>query len=890
LNGAERARHVARSFSARRAKQLATEIWQEARGQDTPAIWRAARVAARHLREAGIEDVRLEEVPSDGRTSCAGWLMPPAWQVSSARLETVAPRGVLADAAAIPLALAQYSPSTPGGNWVEGPVWQLPAAAENDRRPLVERARSHAKAVAGRFILLPAGKPDPALNRWAAAQGALAILSIHPGPARHAAQYLNYAVPLDMDSPCIPVFALTHSAGKALLAHIRTPGATLRARVKARRYAGSVPMLTGSLGNGMPALYVCAHIDEIGAQDNASGCAVAIEALRTLRERAGTELKRQIRFYFSTEVRGQQWWFNHSEKPDRFLGGINIDMAGADLVRESGLMQVLTGFRHRPHFAGRVVVEAARTADALVGKMNIRPGANYASDALPGLTAAGGHVSIEQKTGPTYHTSDDTPRILSLRTLRWSGAAATAFLHRMSCFDNQDLLRWTRTIRPDETQPEPAIRTARLAAELRTLRKAFALPNIYPALVTPDALHAAGVSRTTGLWPAYADLQRLKALLADKGMNAPAPATAPAATRQSLVPLATAKGLLSFEDHTSPAEIAALKRHLDLRPGWGTEGWISMLYSCCDGKHTLEELVCSLQSLGVRIELPKAQKVIRYLADRKLVRLRPVLTPAEFRAALRKAGVRRGSILTVHSSLSRFGYLPGGPAAMVQALLDVLGPRGTLVLPTHSNCVLGTPPYDPLTSPSNTGAVTEYFRKLPGVVRGAHPTHSVAALGPRAVELTSAQRADRTPMDREGFWGRLCDLGGDVLLLCPIRSATVFHAGEAWLGLPQRNLIAHTLDANGKRRVYVLPNSPWHVDHFEEHLARPLIRRKIMTVTPLGDSEMFLAPAKAMAEISVDRLKRHPELCLGKKGACNCVNCQALREGLKQKALQRSRR
>lgn len=876
----ERLHRVVRGFNAHRAKQLTTEIWQEARKQDTPAIWRAARVAAQHLRAAGLTDVRLEEIPADGCTTAVGWLMPPAWHVSSARLETGTPRRLLADIAVLPQALALNSPATPDGNWVEGPVWVLPPAAENDQRPLVVRVRRHAQAVSGRFILMPTGRPDFALNIWAAQNGAHAIICIHPGPAHQAAQYLNYVVPLDLRQPCIPVFALTHAAGQTLQTQIRSAKTILRARVQARRCVGTMPMLTGSLGTGTPAVYVCGHIDEIGAQDNASGCAVAIEALRTLRERAGTDMRRQIRFFFSTEVRGQQWWFNHRERADRFLGGINIDMAGADRLRESGLIQIFTGFRHRPHFAGRVALDAAHTADLIAGKMSIITGANYASDGLPGLTTAGGHVSLEQKPGPTYHTSDDTPRIISLRTLRWSGVAATTFLYRMTCFDNQHLLRWARTVRPDKKQAEPTIRNARLSAELRTLRKAFTLPNIYPDLNTPAAFYAAGVNRTTGVWPAIADYHRLEAILAAKEPTGTAP-TPPAATRQSLVPLAIAKGLMSFEDHTLPSEIVRLRQQLKLLPGWGTEGWISMLYSCFDGKRTLEEIVFTLQNLSVKINLLQAQKLTRYLAARKLVRLRPVLTAEAFRTTLRQAGVRRGSILTVHASLSRFGYMLGGPAAMVQTLLDILGPRGTLIMPTHSNNVLGTTPYDPCTSPSNTGAVTEYFRRLPGVLRSAHPTHSVAALGPLAAELTSAHRPDQTPLDRDGFWGRLCDLGGDVLLLCPIRSATLFHAGEAWLKLPQRSLIAHARDQNGKRHVYVLPNSPWHVDHFEPHLARPLIRRGRMQVLPFGDSEMYLAPARAMAEISLASLKRHPELCLGKQGACTCPDCRILRDGLK---------
>src|SRR5262252_7899344 len=54
-------------------------------------------------------------------------------------------------------------------------------------------------------------------------------------------------------------------------------------------------------------------------------------------------------------------------------------------------------------------------------------------------------------------------------------------------------------------------------------------------------------------------------------------------------------------------------------------------------------------------------------------------------AGLYGLGVRPNMTLLVHSSLRALGWACGGPVAVVQALIDVLAPEGTLVMPTHTS-------------------------------------------------------------------------------------------------------------------------------------------------------------------------------------------------------------
>ena len=59
-------------------------------------------------------------------------------------------------------------------------------------------------------------------------------------------------------------------------------------------------------------------------------------------------------------------------------------------------------------------------------------------------------------------------------------------------------------------------------------------------------------------------------------------------------------------------------------------------------------------------------------------------TRANLEHALRDLGLQTGQTLIVHSSLKSIGWVVGGARSVVDALLAVLGPSGTLVMPAQS--------------------------------------------------------------------------------------------------------------------------------------------------------------------------------------------------------------
>jgi aminoglycoside 3-N-acetyltransferase len=83
------------------------------------------------------------------------------------------------------------------------------------------------------------------------------------------------------------------------------------------------------------------------------------------------------------------------------------------------------------------------------------------------------------------------------------------------------------------------------------------------------------------------------------------------------------------------------------------------------------------------------------------------VTPMDIVRGLQQLGVRRGTAVEVHSSLRAFGWVEGGSETVIQALMDVLGPRGTLIMSAYP-----VSPAIPLTDEDRARGITWKVRIL----------------------------------------------------------------------------------------------------------------------------------------------------------------------------------
>lgn len=199
------------------------------------------------------------------------------------------------------------------------------------------------------------------------------------------------------------------------------------------------------------------------------------------------------------------------------------------------------------------------------------------------------------------------------------------------------------------------------------------------------------------------------------------------------------------------------------------------------------------------------------------------MTRAGLADGLRDLGLRPGDLVMVHASLKAVGPVEDGPDAVLGALLDAIGPGGTLMAfvswdraPYYET--LGEnrltpaekeawPAYDPATAGTlrEFGALNGFIVRHPGARRSGHPDASMAAIGPLAERLVAGHRmgaayGPASPLER------FVAAGGRVLLLgAPLDAVTVLHYAEAVADIPGKRRVSTEmphLDPSG-RKVWV---------------------------------------------------------------------------------------
>ncbi|PIE22868.1 MAG: AAC(3) family N-acetyltransferase [Planctomycetota bacterium] len=252
------------------------------------------------------------------------------------------------------------------------------------------------------------------------------------------------------------------------------------------------------------------------------------------------------------------------------------------------------------------------------------------------------------------------------------------------------------------------------------------------------------------------------------------------------------------------------------------------------------------------------------------------VTKAQITAKLQELGVEEGGLLLLHASLSALGWVCGGEYALLQGVLEALGPEGTVIVATQSSynsdpsqwqapAVPKTwwpviraemPAFDPARSPSRgMGRVAELLRSWPGAFRSSHPAVSFAGLGPMAEELLSEHPLDH-PLGEDSPLARLYQEDADLLLLgCGYESCTAFHLAEHRAGIREIERAQAAVLIDGQRRWVAYEQIDYDSSIFPE-LGAAFESASALAQGQLGQAELKLFAMRAAVDFASDHFRQ----------------------------------
>ena len=410
-----------RRFSAERALACAADIWDSQRWFSADKDRLAVQAYLDAMRSAGLHSIETVNLPADGRTSFGGVSIPKRWTAHGATLEIIAPEeAIAADYRANPCHLMLYSAPTPP----EGLI--LTITEENklgdDGGIFGKIGGGHGDGVT---II-----SDQFIRESAAVMGGI--------------QWHNFSIN-PFYSTDTRGFAISRAWGDRIRDWLRQGiPVRFRATVDTEFSEGDLLLPTGVLqGETDDEILITGHLYEQGIDDNASGPAVGLEALRVMSALVDEGIlprpKRTIRLLPSFEARGlQAYAYLHPER--HVVAALNMDSVAAGPEVPIHLIQDPYA---NPSAAEYLLIELVRRAcvgtDYHWDRLPYWTMDNQIADPLIGSPCPG--VCICGSDAYWYHNSLDRPEIVSKRTVALMGIVAATYTYFLASADEEEIVR-----------------------------------------------------------------------------------------------------------------------------------------------------------------------------------------------------------------------------------------------------------------------------------------------------------------------------------------------------------------------------------------------------------------------------------------------------------------
>ena len=244
-------------------------------------------------------------------------------------------------------------------------------------------------------------------------------------------------------------------------------------------------------------------------------------------------------------------------------------------------------------------------------------------------------------------------------------------------------------------------------------------------------------------------------------------------------------------------------------------------------------------------------------------------------AGLRSVGLRAGDLVYVQNCGENLGSAAGCETdqavarMMIEALREVIGPQGTLLVSTYTFSLCRGETYDPDETPAVAGvwssflAFMETFRRMPDVIRSEDPIFAVAGIGPRAAEIL--ENPANSCLGVDSVHDRLRRAGGKICMIgIGLFESTFRHHCEEMAGVPWRfkKLFTGSIRSHGKLRkvgrVYNVRMLATNGDPAGEALEALARSRGLCRAAFVGRGEVVSVDSQAYFDLAMQEFRRDP--------------------------------
>jgi aminoglycoside 3-N-acetyltransferase len=248
------------------------------------------------------------------------------------------------------------------------------------------------------------------------------------------------------------------------------------------------------------------------------------------------------------------------------------------------------------------------------------------------------------------------------------------------------------------------------------------------------------------------------------------------------------------------------------------------------------------------------------------------LTQEDLKTALSAAGLVAGDLIFIHSDVRTFGRLGNilNRQQFLQTILaaftEILGPLGTLIVPTYTYSYCKDEVFDVLKTPSTVGIFSEFVRTHPQTIRSDDPIFSHAGFGPQAEEILL--NTGKECFGPDSAYDRFLKRDGRFINFGKFFDITFTHFIERVADVGYRmnkDFTGVTIDATGKPisntycfYVRKLPEHGMNVKYDIPRLGNELKNRGLLRAIPFGESEILYSRAQNCFDVGLEMLSKDP--------------------------------